>query len=235
MSLHQRFSRRPFKPRGRFWRINYGITALTVRLLDEKGKQIGVFSKQEASRRAKEAGLDLVEIAPLAKPPVCKIIDFKKFKYIESKKERESKKKSRSIDLKQIMLSPFIGKHDLETKENKAREFLKDGDRVKIIVRFHGRQFSKKSFGFDLINKVIQDLGDVATVEREPKFEGPHLAVQLIPVKKRSSNETKDQKNETKDQKSDSQTIQTNQKGKADAKTTKQQTSKVKQEQETKT
>ena len=228
MSLHQRFSRRPFKPRGKFWRINYGITALTVRLLDEKGKQIGVFSKQEASRRAKEAGLDLVEIAPLAKPPVCKIIDFKKFKYIESKKERESKKKSRSIDLKQIMLSPFIGKHDLETKENKAREFLKDGDRVKIIVRFHGRQFSKKSFGVDLINKVIQDLGDVATVEREPKFEGPHLAVQLIPVKKRRINETKDKK-------SDSQTIQTNQKGKADAKTTKQQTSKVKQKQETKT
>ena len=228
MSLHQRFLRRPFKPRGKFWRINYGITALTVRLLDEKGKQIGVFNKQEASRRAKEAGLDLVEIAPLAKPPVCKIIDFKKFKYIESKKERESKKKSRSIDLKQIMLSPFIGKHDLETKENKAREFLKDGDRVKIIVRFQGRQFSKKSFGFDLINKAIQDLGDVATVEREPKFEGPHLAVQLIPVKKRSSNETKNKK-------SDSQTIQTNQKGEADAKTPKQQTSKVKQKQETKT
>lgn len=202
MSLHQRFSRKPFKPRGKFWRINYGITALTVRLLDEKGKQIGVFNKQEALRRAKEAGLDLVEIAPLAKPPVCKIIDFKKFKYIESKKERESKKKARSIDLKQIMLSPFIGTHDLEIKEKKAREFFKDGDRVKIIVRFHGRELSKKSFGFDVINKVIQDLSDVATVEREPKFEGPLLTTQLIPTKKRSANES-----ETENQKGDNQTV----------------------------
>lgn len=194
MSSFQRFSRRPYQPRGKFWRINFGIQALTVRLLDEKGKQIGVFNKAEALRRAKEAGLDLVEIAPLAKPPVCKIIDFKKFKYIESKRERESKKKARSVDLKQIMLSPFIGEHDLEIKENRARDFFVKGDRVKFIVRFHGRQLGKKSFGFDLLNKVIAHLQDVATVEREAKFEGPLLTLSLIPVKKRRIDETENKK-----------------------------------------
>lgn len=198
--------RRPFHQRGKYYRLNYNITAQTLRVLDQAGKQIGVFSKDEALRRARDQGVDLVEIAPLAKPPVCKIIDFKKFKYLESKKERENRKKAKHVELKQIMLSPFIQKHDLETKGNRAREFLEDGHKLKLVVKFKGRQLGKKEFGFEIINKFIQGLAQVAAVEREAHLEGPMVVATLVPSKKKVSYE-----NETKNEKGNSETVQSNQ------------------------
>lgn len=187
--------KRSFHQRSKYYRINYNIRALSVRLLDENNKQIGIFSKDEALRRAREKGVDLVEIAPFAKPPVCKIIDFKKFRYLESKKQREEKKKAKTVDIKQVMLSPFIGKGDLLTKENKAREFLKDKQKLKVIVKFKGRQFTKKEFGFEIINNLIKRLEDIAIVEKEPHFEGRILVALLSPVKKgKIKNETENKK-----------------------------------------
>lgn len=211
MTLSKSF-RRPYQQRGKYYRINYNIYAPTVRLLDEKNKQIGIFSRDEALRRAREQGVDLVEIAPLAKPPVCKTIDFKKFKYLESKKERETKKKTKNAELKQIMLSPFIGEHDFLTKQERGREFLSDGHRLKVVVRFKGRQLGKKEFGFNLVNKLITNLGEVSTVDRPPHFEGPMLVAQLIPIKKRSLNETK-KEDETKNEESNNQKVSNNPKG----------------------
>lgn len=218
--------RKSFHQRGKYYRINYNITALTVRVLDEKGKQIGVFNRDEALRRAREQGIDLVEIAPMAKPPVCKLIDFKKFRYLESKKEREIKKKTKKVELKQILLSPFIGAHDLNTKANKGREFLKSQHRLKLIVRFKGRQAAKKEFGFEIINKIINNLVDIAIIERPPHLEGQFIVAQLIPGKKRSPDETKKQESETEKQKSNTQTIQNNQNRQATPASTKQPASK---------
>lgn len=215
MNLYKSF-RRPFYKRGKYYRINYNITAPTVRLLSQEGKQIGIFSKDEALRRARIAGVDLVEIAPLAKPPVCRIIDFKKFRYLESKKERESKKKTKNVTLKQITLSPFIGEHDLLIKQNKGREFLKEGHRLKLVVHFRGRQLGKKEFGFEIINKLIKGLGDIATIDRPPHHEGQLVAAQLIPIKKGVINI-----NETKNQQINNQTVQTNPKREATSTQTK--------------
>ncbi len=182
--IFSRRSRYQARPRGKYYRINLNITAPTVRVLDETGKQIGVFTKEEAYRRARTQGLDLVEIAPLAKPPVCKIIDFKKFRYLESKKERESKKKTKNVDIKEIVLSPFIDNHDFEIKTNKGRQFLKDNNKLKVTVKFKGRQLGKKEFGFERVNRLIKELEDISKVEKAPKFEGKILTAQLSPVKK---------------------------------------------------
>lgn len=206
MNLYRSF-KRPFHQRGKYYRINYNITAPTVRLLGEDGKQIGIFSKDEALRRARVEGVDLVEIAPLAKPPVCRIIDFKKFRYLESKKERESKKKTKNVELKQITLSPFIGEHDLLIKQNKGREFLKEGNRLKLVVHFRGRQLGKKQFGFEIINKLIKNLSDIAAIDRPPHHEGQLVVAQLTPTK-RGNKET----NEIKDQQVINQKVQINQK-----------------------
>ncbi len=220
-------SRRPFPKRSKYYRINYNILAQTVRVLDEKGKQIGVFSKDEALRRSREQGMDLVEIAPMAKPPVCKIIDFKKFRYLESKKERESKKKTKNVELKQILLSPFIGQHDLLTKQEKGRQFLKAGHRLKLVVRFKGRQLGKKEFGFEIINKLIANLEDIATIDRPPHSEGQFIAALLISRKKRSQDENENQQaGENENQQSNSETIPANQDRQATAAAPKQQTPK---------
>lgn len=194
--------KRPFRPTGKYYRVNFRITAATVRLLDEKGIQIGIFSKDEALRRARELGVDLVEIAPKAIPPVCKLIDFKKFKYLESKRERESKKKVKNVDIKQVMLSPFMGEHDFETREVKGREFLKNGDKLKIVVRFKGRQIAKSDFGFAIIRKMIDKLSDISGIERPPHLEGKMIIAQLYPILKKGS-----VKNENEEQKSNSETI----------------------------
>lgn len=207
MNLFKSF-RRPFQQKGRYYRLNYNITAPTVRLIGEDGKQIGIFTRDEALRRAKTEGVDLVEIAPLAKPPVCKIIDFKKFKYLENKKRREEKRKTKNVEVKQITLSPFIGEHDLKIRENKAREFLKEGNRLKLVVYLRGRQITKKEFGFGIINKLINNLADVAVVDRHPSYEGQFIVAYLTNLKK---GQVKNY--ETKNQKSDRQTISNNPEG----------------------
>ncbi|MBI4067090.1 translation initiation factor IF-3, partial [Candidatus Gottesmanbacteria bacterium] len=167
----------------KFYRLNYQISAPTLRLVDETGKQIGLVTKEDALKQARIEEKDFVEIAPLAKPPVVKLIDFKKFKYLEAKKERGEKKKAKSGEMKEIRLSPFIGKHDLDTRLSQGKEFLQEGNQLKIVVKFQGREITHKEFGFEVLNKYTSGIGDLAKVVRPPHFEGRLLVVTLTPVK----------------------------------------------------
>lgn len=158
----------------KFYRINYQIVSPTLRLLDESGKQIGIVSKLEALQKAKENNVDVVEIAGNAKPPVAKLIDFKKYKYQEAKKDRESKKTQKNVGVKEIRLRPFIGDHDYKVRLEQAKEFIKDGNQVKITVFFKGREIMRRNFGFDVINRFISDL-NAKKVVREPKMIGKKI------------------------------------------------------------
>ena len=163
----------------KFYRLNYQITSPQLRLLDESGKQIGIVSKIEALQKAKEMGVDVVEIASNAKPPVAKLIDFKKFKYQEAKKEREIRKSQKNVGIKEIRLRPFIGQHDYEVRIKQCNEFLKHGNQVKINVFFKGREFFKKEFGFDIIKKFLNGL-ESHKVVREPHMEGKILSATVV-------------------------------------------------------
>lgn len=154
-----------------------------MRLLDETGKQIGVFDKQEALKKAQAEEKDLVEIAPNAKPPVVKLIDFKKFKYLEAKKERESRKNIKHVGMKEIRLSPFMGEHDFQTRVGQGEEFLKDGNQLKISLAFRGREITHKEFGMNVMQKAITRLSEFSKVVRTPYFEGKTLVAQLTPSK----------------------------------------------------
>ncbi len=167
----------------KFYKINYQIQSPTIRLLDDKGAQIGIVSKIEALQKAKELGLDVVEISASAKPPVAKLIDYKKFKYQEARKERESKKTQKNVGVKEIRLRPFIGQHDFDTRLKRANEFLADGNQVKITVLYKGRELGRKQFGFEVLNRFIKDLGVVKLV-REPRMEGRSLAAMVVHEKK---------------------------------------------------
>ncbi len=177
----------------KFYRINQYIQAKEVRLVDEKGKQIGVLAKEKALKQAQSAGLDLVEVAPNAKPPVCKIIDFKKFKFLESKRQQQDKKKSKKVELKVVQLSPFIAENDLNYRLKKAEEFLKEGDKVKISIVFKGRQITKKDFGYKLMERILEELKPFSEIDFEPKFVGRKLEMTLKPVKGGKSGKTKDE------------------------------------------
>lgn len=144
---------------------------------------MGILSKDQAIAQARNAGLDLVEIAPNASPPVAKIIDFKKFKYEESKKERLSKKKTRETDTKEVWLGPLIGENDLHVRLDRAREFLIRGDRVKLSVRFSGREMAHPEFGHEVLRKSDEYLKDIATKDRPAKFEGRNLTTMYTPSK----------------------------------------------------
>lgn len=152
--------------------------------MSEDGKQIGVVTKLEALQKAQELGLDIVEVAPNANPPVAKLIDFKKFKYQEAKKERESKKNQKNVGVKEIRLRPFIGEHDFETRRKKAQEFLKDGNQVKVVVFFRGREITRKEFGFEVMKRFVSSLPETRLV-REPKPEGRTIAAMLVNDKKK--------------------------------------------------
>lgn len=168
----------------KFYRINQYIKAEKVRTIDAAGKQIGILSLEEALKKARESNCDLVEVAQNATPPVCKIINFKKFKYLEAKKEQEGKKKSKRVELKEIRLTPFIAENDFNFRIKRAEKFLKGGDKVKISVKFHGRQMGKKDFGYELIKKAIARLEDISKVNGEPKFVGNCLGTLLVPANK---------------------------------------------------
>ena len=151
--------------------------------MDQEGKQIGVLSRFDALQKAKELGVDLVEVAPMANPPVVRIIDFKKFLYQESKKKNEEKKRSKASETKEIRLGPFMNDHDLETMIRRVTDFLKDNDKVRLIVKFMGRQIAHPEFGKDTMQKVIDALKDLSKLEREPHFEGKQLIAILSPDK----------------------------------------------------
>lgn len=177
-----------------YFRINYQIRAEEVRVLAEDGKQVGVMTVADALKTAKETGLDLVEIAPKAKPPVCKIIDYKKFKYIEAKKNKGSVQKSKQAELKEVRVTPFIAQGDLETRLKRAIHFLKLKHQVKVTVRFRGRQMGKKDFGYKLMQYFIENLSEYAKIHQEPKFIGNQLSMIFSPDEKSKQKKTQGQK-----------------------------------------
>ncbi len=152
-----------------------------MRLIDENGKQIGVIPTREALETARERGLDLVEVQPNAVPPVCRLMDYGRFRYEESRKERESRKKAKTVALKEIRMKPKIGEHDVDTKARNARRFLEAGDRVKISVRFRGRENLHQEIGRDLLLGMIDRLTDVAIVDQQPRSEGQDMSILLSP------------------------------------------------------
>ena len=147
----------------------------------------------QALQQAREKGLDLVEVAAKAKPPVCKIVDFKKFKYLEAKKEQAERKKIKKVGLKEIRLAPFIAENDFNFRIERAEKFLKTGDKVKVVVRFHGRQMTKKEFGYELLKKAVERLSPFSKVEMEPKFVGRRLEMVFSPIKGGKSGQKQDE------------------------------------------
>lgn len=173
------------------YRINERIFAQQLRVLDNEGKQIGVMSKDEALKLAKEQELDLVEIAPMAKPPVVKLIDYNKFLYQEAKKKQEEKRKAKASETKEIRLGPFMSDNDLQVMIRRGREFLEEGDKVRLVVKFRGRQITRSEFGKEVVNKVITALSDISKVDREPHFEGKQM-ISLLSAEKNKKQEDKD-------------------------------------------
>jgi translation initiation factor IF-3 len=168
----------------KYYQINQFIKSDQLRVVDEAGIQLGVMSKEAAIAKAQADSLDVILVAPGAKPPVAKITDFAKFKYELKQKDKSGKKKTKSVDIKEIRFTPFIAEGDYAVRIKKAKEFLDDGNKVKLNVKFVGRQITRKQFGENLIHKAINELSDMATVEREPSFQGKILSAQLQPKKK---------------------------------------------------
>ncbi len=162
-------------------RINDAIRAREVRLIDENGQNVGVVSRFDAQERANAAGLDLVEVSPDADPPVCKILDYGKFKYQEQKKAAEARKHQKIVEVKEVKMRPSIDDHDYDVKMRSIRRFFDDGDKVKITLRFRGREMAHQHIGFDLLQKVKADLGELAKVEAEPRLEGRQMVMVLAP------------------------------------------------------
>ena len=159
--------------------INEQIRDKEVRLIGADGEQLGIVSGREAQRLADEAGLDLVKIAPTAKPPVCKIIDYGKYRYEQARKEKEAKKKQKTIELKEIRLSPNIDTNDLNTKINAAKKFIEKGNKVKVTLRFRGREMAHMNASKHILDDFAENLSDVAVVEKAPKVEGRSIGMVL--------------------------------------------------------
>ena len=159
--------------------INEQIRDREVRLVGADGEQLGVMSSREAMGIAEEAGLDLVKIAPTAKPPVCKIVDYGKFRYEQARKEKEAKKKQKTIDVKEVRMSPNIDSNDLNTKVNAARKFITKGDRVKVTLRFRGREMAHMQNSKHILDDFAAKLSDIAVIEKEPKVEGRSMTMFL--------------------------------------------------------
>ena len=166
-------------------RINREIRAPQVRLIGKDGKQVGVVTIEQAQAQAKQDGLDLVEISPNAKPPVCKVIDYGKFRYQMTKKERESKKAQHQAKLKEIKVKPNIDEHDLLVKIKHAREFIEKGNKVRVTCMFRGREMARPELGYRVTNRIVEELEGVAQVESRPKLMGRNLSLVLAPIGKK--------------------------------------------------
>ena len=161
--------------------INEQIRDKEIRLIDENGEQLGIVSSREAQKIADERKLDLVKIAPTAKPPVCRIMDYGKYKFDQAKKEKEARKKQKTVDVKELRLSPSIDTHDVQVKVKKANEFLKDGDKVKISIRFRGRDIGHSKGGMQIMEDFAKATEEFGTVDKQPKMEGKSLVMFLAP------------------------------------------------------
>ena len=159
--------------------INEQIRDREIRLIGEDGEQLGIMSAKDAMKLAKEANLDLVKISPNAKPPVCKIIDYGKFRYEQARKEKEAKKKQKITDVKVLRLSPNIDQNDLNTKANQARKFITKGDKVKVELRFRGREMAHMGIGKQILDTFYSQLEDIALVEKPAKLEGRTMIMVL--------------------------------------------------------
>ena len=175
------------------WRLNEKIPASELRVLDFEGKQIGVLKKDEAIKLAQEQGVDLIEIAPNAAPPVAKIMDFGKFRYQEEKKLKEMQKKSKPSDIKELRYSPFMGEGDYQTRMKRIDEFFRDRHKVKLVVYFKVKQLGSKQFGYNIFNRILKELGDGTNVDMKPKFLGRNLIMIISPTNTygKSKNEAK--------------------------------------------
>ncbi|WP_143833720.1 translation initiation factor IF-3 [Oceanobacillus senegalensis] len=166
--------------------VNEKIRAREVRLIDSNGDQLGVKSRQEALEIAQTRNLDLVLVAPNAKPPVCRIMDYGKYRYEQQKKEKEARKKQKVINVKEVRFTPGIGDHDFETKLKNARKFLAKGDKLKASVRFRGRAITHKELGKEVLTRLAEELKDIATIESKPKMEGRNMFMMLAPVNEKN-------------------------------------------------
>jgi len=154
-----------------------------VRVINHDGEQLGVMDTRDAVQKAREIGLDLVEIAPKARPPVCKIIDYGKFLYEEKKKKQEAKKKQTTVQVKEIKFRPGTDDHDYQYRMERARGWIEDGDKVRATIAFRGREMSHRELGADMLAKLRDDLEDIAEVEVRPKMEGYQMFIILVPIK----------------------------------------------------
>lgn len=178
MAMRRRFRA---EPRGPQIRVNHRIRVPEVRVVAEDGSNLGVLPTQEALRRARDVGLDLVEINPKGSPPVCKILDYGKFKYEESRKKREAKRKQTVVEVKEIKLRPKTDDHDLEVKVRNARRFLEHGNKVKVVCRFRGREIAHPERARMQLNHIVSHTEDLAVVELSPTMEGRTMAIMLAP------------------------------------------------------
>jgi translation initiation factor IF-3 len=162
-------------------RVNRDIRAVQVQLIDAEGQNRGVVNLGDAQRLAEEAALDLVEIVPNATPPVCKILDFGKYRFLEQKKSSEARKRQKVVEIKEIKLRPGIDDHDYEVKMRSVRRFFDEGDKVKVTLRFRGREMAHQDIGFNLLQRVRAETAPIAKVEAEPSMEGRQMTMVLAP------------------------------------------------------
>lgn len=163
-------------------RVNEEIRVKEVRLIDENGENHGVVSIREALQIAEDAGLDLIEISPQAVPPVCKVLDYGKYKYEAAKRKAEAKKNQKVIEIKELKLRPMIDKHDYEVKVKQAKKFLEEGNKVKFTMRFKGREMSANDLGKAILDRILEDLDGIVKVESEPKLEGRQMMMVVCPA-----------------------------------------------------
>lgn len=162
--------------------VNENIRAREVRLIGPNGDQLGIKKLREALQLAKEANLDLVNVAPNAKPPVCRIMDYGKYRYEQNKREKEARKKQKVITVKEVRLSSTIDEHDFQTKLRNVKKFLSKGDKVKCSIRFRGREITHQSLGREILSRIAEEVKDEAEIERRPKLEGRNMIMILAPI-----------------------------------------------------
>jgi translation initiation factor IF-3 len=181
MPVPRRFDRQP--PERDPTRINERIRVPEVRLIDETGKQVGIMRTQDALRYAQERDLDLVEVAPDAKPPVCRVLDYSKYKYEQAQKQKSARKHQQQINVREIKFRPKIAQHDYDTKKGHVERFLKGRDKVKVTIMFRGREMAHPERGEMILNRLADDLGELAVVEQRPQQDGRNMTMMLGPGK----------------------------------------------------
>ena len=185
MPVPRRFDRQP--PERDPTRINERIRVPEVRLIDENGQQVGIMRTQEALRYAQDRDLDLVEVAPDARPPVARVLDYSKYKYEQNQKQKAARKHQQQINVREIKFRPKIAQHDYDTKKGHVERFLKGRDKVKVTIMFRGREMAHPERGEMILNRLAEDLGDLAVIEQRPQQDGRNMTMMLAPQKSASS------------------------------------------------